>query len=64
MEDYINELIENEDWETLQSILDQIEEHNTYARIYDFHPYKFQIDFYKAGATHKSRFLMAANRIN
>ena len=48
-------------WEVIE-LLEDREKVIKYNKIDVFTPYKFQTDFYNAGAKYKRRFLCAANR--
>lgn len=44
-------------------LLEERERYVKYHKIEQFKPYKFQLDYYKASADYKRRFLCAANRV-
>lgn len=62
IQEYFLKLIQEEDWDAVSSILQQIEYDEKYRAIRRFAPYDFQLELFEAGKEFMSRFACFSNR--
>lgn len=60
---WVEELIENEEWEELSSIMEQLAYDEKYYKLNKLKPYEYQLKMFNAGKDHIARFACLANRI-
>lgn len=61
-QDYIQHLLDTEQWDVLLEIQQQIKYDDKYNKIKDFKPYPFQMKMFGAGVDHMARFACVGNR--
>lgn len=61
--EYVNYLIDEEMWDELAEIQQQMNYHSKYSKAFYFKPYPFQTEMFDAGAHTMARFACLANRV-